>query len=464
MEHLPNIQDTAYSWPKVPCLCRVEDYDSKGIVGFPERVGWTVDRQLDPVRTNEAATPFNSQGALIQAWLFFGLLSDFFKISELDVDMHDFVWQEGDQRFVNTLLLKRHLDTLARRHAFLKLEISKQRQVGIYTCLITVVNFLSEYNSNTTRSNWNGTRDANWSVSSVLSADIILSILILGETTKNAVRELWLVPFGDTFKTYVNFIQGRNTLGQKLSDFPINRVNFVQKQNPPEQRFSQIGWCRSEVSKLVKVLDNTGLFLASMLKLPFTQTLDHGDCTEMQCLALQISYDDYKTVHTDECPRDASCTEVSIDQDKICSILQSGGTPMIYVPVVPEHGDALKVRIIDYSANNLEYVAISHVWAHGLGNPKGNTLPSCQTLRLKRLSTELVESSTRCVTQPAFWIDTLCIPVDPAYKEFRKLAITKLANTFRQARQVLVLDAGLQRSSKWCSARKWQRGYCVPAG
>ena len=41
--------------------------------------------------------------------------------------------------------------------------------------------------------------------------------------------------------------------------------------------------------------------------------------------------------------------------------------------------------------------------------------------------------------------------VDPAHKELRKLAITKLADTFRQATQVLVLDADLQRSTRRCT-------------
>lgn len=100
-----------------------------------------------------------------------------------------------------------------------------------------------------------------------------------------------------------------------------------------------------------------------------------------------------------------------------------------------------KVRSIDYNANGLQYAAISHVWAHGLGISKDNPLLSCQILRMKRLSAELVWSSTRRSTQPAFWIDTLRVPVAPERKELRKLAITKLADMFGQARQVFVLDA-----------------------
>lgn len=198
-------------------------------------------------------------------------------------------------------------------------------------------------------------------------------------------------------------------------------------------------------------MEDTRLLLASMLKLPFSQKLDHGSYTELQCLALQTSDDDCKTNHANECPRDASSPEVSTAQEKTCSNLRSGGTPMIYVPFIPEHGKTPKGRIIGYIANGLEYVAISHVWAQVLGNPKANAFPSCQILRLKRLSADLVWSSTRHAAQTAFWIDTLCIPIDPVRKELRKLAITQLANTFRQARQAVVLDADTPRSSRRCS-------------
>ena len=416
------------------------------MIGFPEREGWIIDRRLGPVRTSGVVASPEAQSAFVQAWLFFGLLADFFKVCEHEVDMQDFVRREGELSFATTRLLKGHLDTLARRDV--KPGIWDHREGQISQCLFIVVDFFDKYNSNKTAPNSNGTRDANWSISSVLSTDIILSILILGETLKNAVKELSRVPL---MKTQADVSRGEGFRGPKLSESSMQRVSFIQRQNPLSRRFSQQGWCRAEVSMLTKELDNTGLLLASMLNMNFTRNLCHESCTESRCLALEVTDHDYTTVHTDDCPRDASCTEVLIAQDKICSILRSGGTPIIYVPVTPEHGQTPKLRIIDYNANGLEYVAMSHVWAHGLGNPKANALPSCQILRLKRLSAELVWSSTRRARQIAFWIDTLCIPVDPANREFRKLAITKLANTFRQASQVLVLDADLQRSSSRCS-------------
>jgi len=91
------------------------------------------------------------------------------------------------------------------------------------------------------------------------------------------------------------------------------------------------------------------------------------------------------------------------------------------------------------------YIAISHVWAHGLGNTTENALPRCQLLRLKYLTSALL-SRLNVSAEPLIWIDTLCIPVDPTLANVRKLALSKIAKTFQDAKQVLVLDAELQKS------------------
>ena len=251
----------------------------------------------------------------------------------------------------------------------------------------------------------------------------------MAETLKSAALQIWPVPF---------------------SESPVRNTSFSQRQNPLERRLLLNGWCPSEVSMLTVMLDNTGLLFASMLKRPFAQYLKHDGCSHEHCLALQTDEDNYKTRHNDEC--DTSCTKILIDQHRICTILKGGGIPIICLATDADFGNP-KVKVIDFFSNTVDYMAVSHVWAHGIGNPKENALPSCQILRLHRLCLRLQQSyrSGNSPGQVAFWIDTLCIPVDPTLKEYRKLAITKLASVFREARQVLVLDADLQNSSKECS-------------
>jgi hypothetical protein len=60
-------------------------------------------------------------------------------------------------------------------------------------------------------------------------------------------------------------------------------------------------------------------------------------------------------------------------------------------------------------------------------------MPSCQIRRLF----SLVKSINTAELNPVFWIDTLCVPLDDHY---RKVAISKFQDTYREATKVLVLD------------------------
>ena len=246
---------------------------------------------------------------------------------------------------------------------------------------------------------------------------------------KNAVTLIWPVPYAES---------------------PLRYLEFMQKPSPLNPRLKELGWCDNEVLHLNRQ-DNTGLFLASMLKRPLSDSLSHEQCSHERCVAHDINDDDYKTRHTDDCPGSWPCHAISIDQQKLCSVLRDGGIPIVIISACTGPAGLPNVRVVDYYSCNIEYVAISHVWAHGLGNPKENALPLCQISRMARLCSELSSRHNGVMGKVGFWIDTLCIPVHPDMKDFRKLAIKKLASTYSQASQVLVLDVDLQRCSKFCS-------------
>lgn len=85
------------------------------------------------------------------------------------------------------------------------------------------------------------------------------------------------------------------------------------------------------------------------------------------------------------------------------------------------------------------------MWADGLGNWKANSLPICQLRRLQDHVAKLQEIDQRgreADSQPLFrfWIDTLCCPVEASTK---KLALGRIADTYRHADYILVLDREL---------------------
>ncbi|KIJ34943.1 hypothetical protein M422DRAFT_181525 [Sphaerobolus stellatus SS14] len=74
-----------------------------------------------------------------------------------------------------------------------------------------------------------------------------------------------------------------------------------------------------------------------------------------------------------------------------------------------------------------------------------NSLPRCQLERLQDYIIKVFAYYPQAVGKRfiAFWIDTLCIPVAYHLKEYRKLAITMLGETFSKSTATLVLDREL---------------------
>lgn len=93
-------------------------------------------------------------------------------------------------------------------------------------------------------------------------------------------------------------------------------------------------------------------------------------------------------------------------------------------------------KLRDSGGKGVEYVAISHVWSDGLGNPRSNALPRCQLDRISHLVRELYEGEP-----VGFWMDTICCPASPGAA--KKLALARMGATYKDADKVLVLESSL---------------------
>lgn len=118
-------------------------------------------------------------------------------------------------------------------------------------------------------------------------------------------------------------------------------------------------------------------------------------------------------------------------------ILRNGGIPVLSVTTYPD-GANPTLSIVE--SKDIKYVAISHVWSDGLGNPRNNTLPTCQLQKIQQWVDDLYPESSKHVP---FWIDTLCVPLE---KEVRKQAIRLMGKTYHASDKVLVLDGWLMKT------------------
>ncbi|KAL3426809.1 hypothetical protein PVAG01_00318 [Phlyctema vagabunda] len=148
----------------------------------------------------------------------------------------------------------------------------------------------------------------------------------------------------------------------------------------------------------------------------------------------QLDESKYEQKHAPECVRDECFEYLAEDYRfqppqtrRVSNLLKAGSTPQVILNL--DGNIQLKT--------SYRYVAISHVWSDGLGNPHRNSLHSCQIGRIQRMVNDLYPGETESVP---FWLDTLCVPLDP---ETRKLAISGMKQVYEQADRVLILDSDL---------------------
>ena len=203
------------------------------------------------------------------------------------------------------------------------------------------------------------------------------------------------------------------------------------------------GWCPSDITRAeAKYLSVQTLFLISMMDKSLPKR-DHSQCTDSSCNIYQINMGEYVPCHQQE---GCSCKELEVDTDQLNKVLKKKDC----YPLLRLDGDLhnLRAELVECSEKT-PYVAISHVWADGLGNPTANSLHRCKLLRLRELVTAVAKNDPdktwKSSEIPLIWLDTLCCPAkDGAGKQ---TAIERIRLVYRKAKHVLVLDAGLMSYS-----------------
>ena len=203
-------------------------------------------------------------------------------------------------------------------------------------------------------------------------------------------------------------------------------------------RLKERRWCPCLVERIRLGLGIAGLYYASLLPMPGNEHHDH--CTPSICVAANIDQTNYSIYHVpwkclcleSECDHKqgtCGCLRVPFPESHLQTAFLDDGFPLIRVRLFED-----QIDIVRYSPG-VKYVALSHVWSDGRGNPFENAMPICQLRELEDYVFKLnVDSDT------LFWIDTLCVPVK---EPLRNTAIMRMAKVYQSAARVLVLSAEL---------------------
>ena len=219
-----------------------------------------------------------------------------------------------------------------------------------------------------------------------------------------------------------------------------------------KERLLAHGWCMTQVKLMLDTARSlqTLHFIAHLDKTDAGQ--NHQACNTQQCMRYQNNLGTYRTQHVN---KDCGCRELFIDQEVLYTILRTKALPLIRV-TLNQNLEALSVDVVA-SHPASRFVALSHVWADGLGNPHANALPRCQLLNIGKLIQGLdVDFRARDIQDDRIkeqdskeekeelllWCDTLCCPNQP--KVAKDLALEYMHRTYQDATYVLVLDSSLR--------------------
>jgi hypothetical protein len=126
MDHLPTCAASPNVHPRIPLLQGC-DYDGKGFSGFPNRMGFDKTRLLSGDFTEQSD---EATAALLQAWLYFGLLIE---VMGDGLRREDFVYQDDTGRhFITTETLPQYIEERSKQ---LRKSKSASAELAIRSCL-----------------------------------------------------------------------------------------------------------------------------------------------------------------------------------------------------------------------------------------------------------------------------------------------------------------------------------------
>jgi hypothetical protein len=411
MDHLPQLQERSGFRIEVRFLENARfGYDPQGLRGFPERCNFTF------ARPHDLQTDWESS-AFFQSWLFFGTLVEVFKVYNIPIQRDDFVsYTENGHAVITTKCLRDYIAAwivsasheypgcLDRNKHYSTARMVGERLGSVMGQSVASVIRVGRGDTTTTPSAssvlhsrmqfWTeGMNRAKASATSIwrvldAAAAILRDIDLPRQCIDAAVWDSVLI-LCTTLQTAAFFIYRAIPL-----DAPITFTvpfNALPARLSPEL-FHENGWCPREMKIISDLVEGDHCVRLLCAQLNRRHNLNHSSCNAGKCDAYQVNLGTYQTQHHQDC---CGCDFLGFDgfnsQDparskllktfmgNLSGLLASRPTPM----AVYHEGQLRLVPMPTRQLFGQPFVAISHVWADGLGNSVENSLPRCQLERIQ---------------------------------------------------------------------------------
>ncbi|EON67696.1 hypothetical protein W97_06839 [Coniosporium apollinis CBS 100218] len=434
MDHLPLPgKPTLADSLRIPYLS-TSLYDGGPFADYPARHGWQLsirDGKFSITRNGESPTR-DATAAFLQTWLYFGLLSEalgcFWK-----PEMQQLFVEEGDkgERWLSTQYLEGIVVDWVGYMAEVSAGMSWKARLRMWRKLywrISSGQKTTEY-ADEVRESYDRFQSSMKLVQTLILYAPRSELNALGTDQVLGLMALGVYLCTSWWKIYRHF-HGRNP---EL----LTAIEAGQAMTKPylQEHMLKMNWCPSDISRIMgKSSSNVIWYYANMQ--PPRAEMDHSQCKEVFCSRNQInSMGRYQLAHATE---DCECHLVQAKLEDLREVLAQGGIPVLNFE---EHNEIRKNAVSVHKGSKANFVAISHIWAEGLGDPDDNALHNCQVKRLFNLIGQL---PTRQPQSRYLWIDTMCVPVYKKDQGLHKKAMQKMRDTYESATEVLVLDAYVQ--------------------
>jgi len=479
MDHLHIPEGCKPQVREVPYLGLAPKYDKLGFDGFPRRHG----RNPEELIVSHSILQLRAEWveSFIQEWLWFGLVDEFAKACNISIDLDGFITESSSSpgKALTTAWL---YDVYARRVAIRKLDqyaVSMGLEMGdlfrlpyepskdavgqiieFWTPKIQQtplspermtegLKILSNIHNNTTDQDNNGKKvPLGILLDRIIACRALMSRFLpvqehsgptggrvkLAETIAHAQEAIGVIMMQHDPIVRFEIILSIDILCHTIAKItevllderiPLRSPGFLENF---EAAMKARNWCPSRISSIANSGNTPLSYIASLL--PSYQTASHP-CNPRKCLTRPLAVEAMTGDHRRDCERD--CSIVTVKERRIIDMWKAGG-----IPGLPSHqvnDDYLKeVEIVD--CNRRPFVAISHVWSHGLGNNSKNELPSCQVNFLYKAVRKVAGDDA------ILWIDTLSVPIE---EDAKRIAISKLREVYTDASKVLVIDRDLMQ-------------------
>lgn len=201
---------------------------------------------------------------------------------------------------------------------------------------------------------------------------------------------------------------------------------------------SDHGWCRYHAARALESFESSLTCTALLSMDSLRRSIEHRDCSIHKCMAMQVpKMTCYGSPYSHHC----KCELWQSDATELRNIIETESIVVLKADFTAS-GELWSLRMVP-ARDHDEYIAISHVWADGLGNPNANALRMCAINAI--IPKLLAIRNKRSESNPKelfFWLDTLCCPVEPEWAKLKVLST--MTDIYQNASEVLVLDAGIE--------------------